>query len=375
MKKTFLLLLFSHFAFAISAQQKTIRISNPLPLQRHEEVIEISWKEISKAYPLLDTSNFKVIDAVTKKEYPYQLAYKGNKEVQHLLIQLTIPAKATIQLQLVKGKPKPVAVKTYCRYIKERKDDFAWENDRIAHRMYGKALEQTPAEMAYGIDVWVKRTNRLVLNERYQRADYHTDHGDGLDYYHVGLSLGAGAIAPYMHDTIWFPKNYRASKVFDNGPLRSTFQLIYDEWNVAGKKVRMTKTVSIDAGSQMTKQEIRFETLTNDSLPVVTGIIKRKEQGEMLLNEKDGILAYWEPQHGNDGTTGVACISTTPIISMLVNKDHLLAQTYAQTNHSFIYYSGAAWSKAGQITSSKEWFQYLVNFQNNIKNPLIISIK
>ena len=28
---------------------------------------------------------------------------------------------------------------------------------------------------AYGYDVWVKRTNKMVLNERYKRADYHTD--------------------------------------------------------------------------------------------------------------------------------------------------------------------------------------------------------
>lgn len=69
----------------------------------------------------------------------------------------------------------------YGRYVPERKGDFAWENDKITFRMYGKVLESTPKEMAYGIDVWVKKTDRMVLNERYKRGHYHDDLGDGMD--------------------------------------------------------------------------------------------------------------------------------------------------------------------------------------------------
>jgi len=147
--------------------------------------------------------------------------------------------------------------------------------------------------MAYGIDVWVKRTDKLVLNERYKQVgDYHTDMGDGLDYYNVGHSLGAGAIAPYIQDSIWFPRNYRDWKVLDNGPLRSTFQLFFDEWTAGGTKMKMVKTISISAGSQMTKNEVSLEPTGKDSVPVVVGIIKRKDPGELLLDEKGGTLAY-----------------------------------------------------------------------------------
>lgn len=357
-----------------SAQQKTILISNPLPVQR-EEVVEISWSEINKAYPTLDTTNFKVVNAATKKEYPYQLEYRGASQPQNLLIQLTIVAKATIQLQLVTGKPKAFASKTYCRYVPERKDDFAWENDRIAHRMYGRALENTPDEMAYGIDVWVKRTDKLVINERYRRGAYHVDHGDGMDYYHVGLTLGAGGIAPFINDTIWFPRNYAGWKVLDNGPLRSTFQLIYDEWIAAGRKVKLTKTISIDAGSQLSKVEVKNEATDGQSLPLVAGIIKRNEAGEMLLNEKDGILGYWEPRHGADGTTGTGCVLTTPVSQMMVKQGHLLAGTVVNSNTSLIYYHGAAWDKAGKIKTADDWFRYLQLFQNKLKYPLHISVK
>ncbi|MNT75427.1 hypothetical protein D3C72_2143220 [compost metagenome] len=62
-------------------------------------------------------------------------------------------------------------------------------------------------ENAYGFDVWVKRTDRLIINERYKRNEYHIDHGDGMDYYHVGFSLGAGNMAPYVNDTIRYSAN------------------------------------------------------------------------------------------------------------------------------------------------------------------------
>jgi hypothetical protein len=371
---TFCFLLLHTIAIAV-AQKKALVVSNPLSILRKEEVVAIPWSQVMEVYPTLDTANFKVINPETKREYEYQLEYKGQSQVQNLLVQLTIAAGGQQQLQIVKGKHKPFTSKTYCRYVPERKDDFAWENDRIAFRMYGQALENSPAEMAYGVDVWVKRTDRLILNERYKRGEYHIDHGDGMDYYHVGLTLGAGGIAPYIHDTIWFSKNYRAWKVLDNGPLRSTFQLSYEEWPAAGRKIKCTKTISLDAGSQLSKTVVNYETDSDKPLSVVTGIIKRKEAGEMLLNEKEGILAYWEPQHGTDGITGVACLLTTPVRQMLVNKEHLLAETLVPENASLTYYNGAAWNKAGQISSSGDWFKYLQLFQDRLKNQLLISVK
>lgn len=362
-------------AFLISsAQQRVINISNPLPTSR-EEVIEIAWKNIATAYPKLDTSNFKVVDAASKKEYAYQLEYNGNSEVQNLLVQVQINSGGSIKLQLVKGEPKKNVSKTFCRFVPERKDDFAWENDRIAHRVYGKALEKTPKEMAYGVDVWVKRTDSLVINKRYQRGKYHQDAGDGLDYYHVGLTLGAGGIAPYINDTIWYAGTYSSWKILDNGPLRSTFQLQYDNWDVAGRNFKMIKTVSIDAGSQMTKTKVQFETDGLGAFPFVVGIIKRKEAGEMLLNEKEGLMAYWEPQHGADGTTGVACLLTNPINKMQVNSEQLLASVTAQKGNEIFYFHGAAWDKAGKITSAKSWFQYLQDFKKRLEHSLIIEIK
>jgi hypothetical protein len=357
------------------AQTKTnISIKNNSASDRKETVVAIKWETIVSRYPQIDTTGFVVINAATKKQVPFQLEHKGSKKIQNLLVQVDVKAKSTLSLLIQKGKPEIFTTKTYARFVPERKDDFAWENDKIAFRTYGKAIEKTK-EDAYGLDVWVKRTNKMVINERYKLGDYHIDHGNGMDYYHVGLTLGAGNMAPYVNDTIRFSANYHQWKVLDNGPLRSTFQLIYDTWDAGGIKVKATKTISLDAGSQLNRIENVYSFEGDKPLPIVVGIIKRPETGIMSLNEQQGIMAYWEPTHGLDGTTAVGCILTTPVNNMVVGNTQMLAKTAVKNNEPIIYYSGAVWDKAGKITNAKQWFHYLDTFYQQIKQPLIITLK
>lgn len=371
--------LFFYFAFSIPmcfwAQNKaTISIENHSDLDRKEAVVAISWKNILERYPEIDTSNFVVINPKTKKQVIFQLEHRMSSVIQNLLVQVDIKAKSTLTLFVQKGKPEVFTVKTYARYVPERKDDFAWENDQIAFRTYGKAIEGSN-EDAYGFDVWVKRTNKMVINERYKLADYHTDHGDGLDYYQVGHTLGAGNMAPYVKDTIRYSANYHRWKMLDNGPLRSTFQLIYDTWNAGGIKASVIKTISLDAGSQLSRIENSYTFDETQTLPVVAGISKRANPGKILLNEQQGIMAYWEPASDKNGTTATGVILTTPVSNMWADKIQLLAKTTVQNNEPIIYYSGAAWDKAGKFTDAKKWFDYLENFYHEINNPLVVSVK
>lgn len=372
--KSFLVVVFI-LPMSLFAQTKTnISIQNNLALDYNETVVSIKWETIVAHYPQIDTTLFVVINAVTKKQIPFQLEHQGHKKIQNLLVQVDVKAKSTVSLLIQKGKPENFVTKTFARFVPERKDDFAWENDKIAFRVYGKALEKTK-EDAYGVDVWVKRTDKMVINERYKRMEYHIDHGDGMDYYHVGFSLGAGNMAPYVKDTIRYSGNYHHWKVLDNGPLRSTFQLTFDTWDAGGIKVKAIKTISLDAGSQLNRIENVYSFEDNKSLPVVVGIIKRPENGVISLNEPQGIMAYWEPTHGSDGTTGVGSILTTPISGMVVGTTQMLAKTTVKNNEPIIYYTGAAWDKAGKITNAKQWFNYLDTFYQQIKEPLIINVK
>ena len=353
----------------------TITVENKGNTPRTDEVISIPWPSLLAIWPNIDTANFSVLNVVTKEKIPFQFELQGKNTIQHLLLQVSVPLQSIITLSINKEKSSLQATKTYGRFVPERKEDFAWENDKIAFRMYGKELENTPKEMAYGMDVWVKSTQRMVINERYKRGRYHENLGDGMDYYHVGLTLGAGNIAPYLNDSIYYSRNYVRWKILDNGPLRTSFQLEYDDWDVAGKKVKAIKTISLDAGSQLNKVQALYTYSDTSSLPIAVGIIKRKDPGTLLLDEKQGVMGYWEPEMGDYGITGVGCVFITNPTQMKLTNQQLLTISPSVKNKPFTYYTGAAWNKAGVYTSADQWFSYLHQFKNHLNNPLLISLK
>ncbi|TCK85572.1 DUF4861 family protein [Albibacterium bauzanense] len=360
-----------------NAVKASISISNSLDMERTDELVAISWTSILSKYPSIDTANFKVVNAANNQEVPFQLEHAGQKAIQNLLLQVSVAAKASIRLSVVAGKPEPIVSKTYGRYVPERYDDFAWENDKVAYRMYGKALETRP-DNAFGIDVWVKRTNKLVINDWYKTADYHKDHGDGMDYYSVGLTLGAGDIAPYVMDSVYYSKNYHHWKVLDNGPLRTSFQLGYDAWDVAGKSISVVKTISLDAGSRFNKIQVVYSYNDGENLPVVIGIVKRNEPGAVMMDEQQGIMGYWEPEHGADGVTGVATIYPSGDVKMNTDRLHLLTHASVKANEPLVYYNGSIWSKANGASaggSAKQWFTYVDSFNQKLKQPLKVIIQ
>jgi hypothetical protein len=371
------LLLLAGFIAPVLAQKPSpktiIIITNPSGQARTNEVIAVRWSAIIKKYKTIDTANFKVMDQATKQELPFQLEHSGLPAIQNLLVQVSLKPNESRKLVLEAGKPAAAIQKTYARYVPERYDDFAWENDKVAFRMYGKALE-SKKDNAWGTDVWSKKTSKLVINDWYKTGDYHTDHGDGMDYYSVGFTLGAGDIAPFVQDSIYFSKNYHHWKVLDNGPLRSTFQLGYDAWDVAGKPVKVTKTISLDAGSQLNKVEASYTYDGQDALPVVIGIVQRKEPGKTFTDAQQGIMGYWEPQHGADGITGVGTITMQPGIKINTDKGHLLTHATVKHNQPIVYYNGAAWNKANEITTAEQWFAYLKTFKDRLSQPLKVEV-
>lgn len=351
-------------------QNKALIISNPSEATR-AEVASIPYQDFRQVYD--GKQAFKIVDD-QGKEYAYQLEKHGGDSTQNVLVWVEIPAKDEVKLTIQEGEPTAVTSKTFARYIPERYDDFAWENDKIAFRMYGKALEGRPDD-AQGTDVWAKRTDQLVVDDWYKSGDYHKDHGKGLDYYAVGMTLGAGDIAPFVQDKIIYSKHYRRHEVLDNGPLRSAFKLIFEPWDVNGKSVSVTKTITLDAGSQVNKVEVVYDYDGDDALPVVVGIVLRKETGKIIKKPAAGMMAYWEPTHGVDGTLGVGVLTQEPLDKILESEDQLLGLLQASKGKPLIYYSGAAWDKAGEITSAEAWEEYLIQYQDKLKNPFKISIK
>jgi unsaturated rhamnogalacturonyl hydrolase len=288
----------------------------------------------------------------------------------------------------------PVDVKTAARVVPERLDDFAWENDRIAHRVYGPAIKAIPNEVvSSGVDVWVKSVRYPVVDKWYKQNDYHFDHGEGVDNYDVGISRGCGGMSIVDGKTMYNSSVYKTWKILANGPLRSVFELTYDNWDAGGRKVAETARISIDAGSNLSRVESIFTSDKPDPLLIGVGIAQRKGDGHLMKDEAAGILSYWEPEMAPNGT--IACAVMIPgKAAGFLDASHALASSYIDkpkpvkggeppTGNYFVlgkatvgqpitYYFGAGWSKSGDFPAAENWDAYVRDFAQRLKSPLVV---
>jgi hypothetical protein len=310
-----------------------------------------------------------VMDAASSRILPSQALGKG------VLFQATLaPGESRRYLllpRLALPAVPPVEAKAHARFVPERLDDFAWENDRTAHRVYGPAIMTDPKEMlvSSGVDVWSKRTRGLVLDKWYASGDYHSDRGEGLDFYKVGKARGCGGIGVFDGKQLYTSSNFSKWKVLADGPLRAVFELNYDSWDAGGRKVSEVRRVSIDAGSNFSRVESRFA--SNGPVDIGVGIVEREGAGR--YRDGAGWMSYWEPPHGADGSA--ACAIVMPSARFARNDGHYLAIRQAQPGKPFVYYMGAAWSKSGDFAAPDAWEGVVRDFAVRMANPLQVQLE
>ena len=258
--------------------------------------------------------------------------------------------------------------KVMARFVPERSDDFVFENNLIAGRFYGKALEGNPTSP--GIDIWVKLPGKLVADEWYKgyqtQSDeyYHHDHG-GKDCYKVAVSLGGGASAPLIDGKLCYPAtNFRSWDIVEETPEKVVFTLHYPAWEAAeGVQVALDKTVTVVPDTYFCDVEDIYTFEGVDTLCVAAGINFHAalETVEQQLLDQDRV-AIWEhasdqTYEPEDGMLGVAVLMPGADISFRSDDlGHLLVCKQIASGHPVRYSFGSCWSK-GDIQSAQDWFQ------------------
>lgn len=274
------------------------------------------------------------------------------------------------------GEPKVMA-----RYVPERYDDFVFENNLIAGRIYGEALEgDVPGGniVSPGIDIWVKRPGALVADQRYRDElengkTYHKDWGNGKDCYKVGRSLGGGASAAVKDGRLLYPAtNYRGWEC-NSGNEKAVFTLSYPEWTADGITLSLSKTFTVTPDTYFVKVEdvYTFSGAPGDSIQVAAGIFLHPAQ-QTITAEKYGkdIYAIWEHASDQsiepeDGMLGVAVYVPGSTETRLSDGgDHTLVLKTVRAGEKFEYYFGSCWSK-GDVKTAEEWFDKVVEFSKN----------
>lgn len=355
-------------ALASCTQNVRIEVTNPSQSAAHGRTVEIAWPELRGVTP----ENVVVLDA-EGAQVPSQVVYAGHEEPQSLIFQVDAAAGETLGFAVIAGEREAYVSKAYGRQVPERYDDYAWENDKVAYRLYGPALETSPEKLITpGIDVWVKSTDRLVIDERYARGQYHHDYGDGMDCYKVGVTLGSGASLPFTNGKFWMMgHNYAAQRTLDNGPLRTTVELTYAPFDVDGKEVSLVKTISLDAGSHFSRMENRY---AGAEMPIAAGVVRHDVKG---FGQGAGWLALREAASdsaapASDGDIYLAIV--LPGAEILPDTlGHALAVKTAADGEALVYYAGSGWSKGG-IDDMGQWQEMTADLAAALAEPLQVKV-
>ena len=246
----------------------------------------------------------------------------------------------------------------YGAFLPQRKDDFAWENDRIAYRVYGPALEAT-GEISSGIDVWAKRTRQPIVEKWYYRADYHEDHGEGLDMYKVGPTRGCGGTGIWREGKLYVANNFVTWRLLENGPSRVAFELSYAPYDAGGLKVQETRLITLEAGANLNRIETRFDWDGGpDELPAVVGLAKREGGDAPDFGKDNSWMACWEPEQAGNGTIGCGVVMTSPA-QPLDAKDQVFLKTTVKRGQTLVYFTGAGWTRSGDFPDKNSWLGYV----------------
>ena len=364
-----------------NSHQPSITVSNTSDFDRNNEVVIANIEHLN-----FSSNQIILIDEKTNQEIQSQLIDKDKNGIaEAIAFQTSLKPRELKQYTLKEGQSALAAseVKTFARFVPERTDDFAWENDRVAFRTYGPEAQrmveanEPGGTLSSGIDCWLKKVDYSIINKWYQGnidhpGYYHNDHGEGLDNYHVGPSRGCGGTGVMKDGQLFASKNFTSHKVFGNGPLTSEFELDYAPYQAGDKTIKERKIISIDLGNNLTKYVIYVE--GTDTL--TTGITLHDKAGDVSNNTKAVWLNYRSPHQGTSLSTAIVAhpkyfAGFSQIDSEVKDESHALLHLKV-IDGKVEFYSGFAWSASAQFKTNADWEAYLSNFAEKLAQPILL---
>lgn len=271
--------------------------------------------------------------------------------------------------------------RAYARLVPERMDDLAWENDKVAFRVYGPALRSGPEDS--GIDVWCKRVARPVIDKWYfdelkRGLSYHKDHGEGLDAYKVGDARGCGGLGLWIDGKLIISDTYRSAEIIWTAPDVAEFHTVYQyPVKLADKPLLEYRVTRLRLGERMCEITATFSTQPNQRFRNVKPGMKMPHEVAIGLNTQDkgasvtlkgeaGMIAIYEKLAEKGFGTGVfvnpaSVVRTTSLPA--TDKDGKMEQALLivkpDEQGKVSYRAGFAWGADGEINSEAGWLDYL----------------
>lgn len=399
-RKIFLALLLFALPIVGLAQvhELTVTATNKLSFGRLNQTITVHKNQLD-ALGNVDLNTIHIKDAAGREILCQAVDSDGDYHPDEVIFQADFAPNQTRHFVAYVGKSHLYTqqqFKAYGRFVQERFDDFAWENNRIAHRTYGKALETWKDEplTSSAIDVWCKKSPQLVINNWYMMGHVNIDTGEGGDLYTCGNSRGDGGDGLWSDNKLWTPKNYVKSHLLANGPIRVMFELTYDTYDVNGNKVEETRRISLDAGSNLDHYEVTYKPEHSENLVAGIGIERTNHSVEEIRKgmkpgyavERPPSIMLQKDINGKQGwlTTQQALSAGNLNCAIIVNPHefekttedakNVLVLTKVPKTNVLSYYAGFTWSKSGQFKNYDAWKTYINHYAQELKSPIEVSV-
>ncbi len=256
-----------------------------------------------------------------------------------------------------------------------RYDDLLWENDRTAHRIYGHALEAAEPPSGSGIDSWGKNVRWPFADRQLRSGDQHSYRGEGLDFYNVGATRGAGGLGIWHDNKLWTSRNYIRHRILSAGGQSADFTVDYAPWPVDVKrKVWETRRFTLPLGTNFTRMVSTISSDDPKQLLVGIGIGKRttgQGAGELTVDRARGLIAWWGPSDGDHGRMAIAIrVDPGTIAEIRADADNHLVVLRVTPGKPFVYYSGSAWDKGeGGFHTRASWDAYAAGEKLDFRVP------
>ena len=354
-------------------------VTNDTELSRENETIELSFKSLQKADRSLTSENVVVYD-MAGDQVPSQVYSESDGTVK-LVFQATVEAGSAAKYVVKAGEREEYPMLAYSRHVPERMDDYAYENNKVAGRIYGPALE---FPRTFGSDVWLKCTERLVIDDWFKKMDYHHNYGEGMDCYKVGGTLGGGALVPYSDgEEFVIGDNWASFQHICDGPVRTKAEFTYNAFDVNGKQYSATRSIELDANSHFVKSVTTFHPVGHetDSLDLVLGAIQHdvisRYNGDCWIAFTEVASDTKQPEI--DGDISIALIYDPAELADNRSKaigdiaGHAAIVTREAAGKPITVWTGSGWSQAG-IDSPISWIVMTGDFAISQANPLKVEI-
>ncbi|MDA3893075.1 MAG: DUF4861 family protein [Salinivirgaceae bacterium] len=359
-----------------------VLVKNTLEITRENETVELLKTELG----IVDDSKFMslgIVNVKTNKELISQHIDKDADGIMDAIIfQPKVAAGSTEAFNVIPTQNvDSVPSKVFSRFVPERTDDYAWENDKVAFRTYGPMAQKLNEEgdpagtLSSGMDCWLKKVDYSIIDKWYEKhtsgaGSYHEDTGEGFDPYHVGTSRGCGGIGVWADSQLFVSKNFADYSTLSNGPIRTSFTLDYEDWKAGDRRVKEQKHVSLDLGNNL--MHIVAKIVGVDEITI--GLTLHEKDGVISMDTLNYCFSYWEPMKDSELGTGIVIepkyyLGVTKVISDEKDKSQLLVHLKV-IDGIVAYYSGFGWKESGQFQTADEWQSYLLIMSEKIQSPL-----